>query len=143
MCTRALLSRLFNSIYTKGWNFRAFAAYIMGLVPNFPGFVNSIISASGGKKPIGEGADKIFAFNWFVGIAVSMGTYYLLNKLYPPPGAFPPGKFYEIDESEYEEYGLANMPKFYDSPVPSQEVSDDKKDYVGSKSNVYEVPELR
>lgn len=75
-----------------------------------------------------------------------MTTYYLLSKFYPPPGAFPAGKFYEIDESEYEEYGLANSPKFYDSPAPShgeREEYGEKKDRDESKSGIYEVPELR
>lgn len=38
---------------------RAFAAYVMGLVPNFPGFINSIVTAGGKPAPIGAAADYI------------------------------------------------------------------------------------
>ncbi|KIW45449.1 uncharacterized protein PV06_03841 [Exophiala oligosperma] len=65
--------------YTKGWNIRAYIAYVIGVVPNFYGFLNNM----GVDAPIG--VTRFYYFAYWVGLAVSGGTYWVLCKLYPPP----------------------------------------------------------
>jgi NCS1 family nucleobase:cation symporter-1 len=64
--------------YTKGWNIRAYIAYIFGVAPNFYGFLNNM----GVSAPIS--VSRFYYFAYWVGIFVSGATYYTLCKLFPP-----------------------------------------------------------
>jgi len=113
-----------------------------------PGFINSVVSASGGRAPISHIADKIYAFSWFTGIVVSMSVYYLLNIIWPAAGNKTKERFFEVDESEYEEYGLASSPKStvnFAEQSPDEGDLDDIKKASGEEttSHVVDVAELR
>jgi nucleobase:cation symporter-1, NCS1 family len=120
--------------YTYGVNLRAFAAYLAGIAPNIPGLVNAVT----GKDVVSVVAIHIYTFSWFTGIAVSMSVYYILNMIWPSAGAFP-GKFSEVDESEYEVNGVVK-PVAYDEPhSPSTEYDEKKYDVGGSRASVVEL----
>lgn len=64
--------------YSRGWNIRAYVAYVIGVAPNFYGFLNNM----GVSAPIG--VTRFYYFAYWVGIFVSGGTYWVLCKLFPP-----------------------------------------------------------
>jgi len=65
--------------YTFGFNWRAYAAYIAGILINIVGFVGAI----GVEVPVG--AQYIYNLNFFCGFIIASGTYYLLYRLSPVP----------------------------------------------------------
>ncbi|KAM3582558.1 uracil permease [Umbelopsis sp. WA50703] len=89
--------------YTYGINWRGYAGYIGGIIPNLPGFVG----AMGHTVPIG--ATHVYAFAWILGFLVGGLIYLLCNLAFPckwiieerrkevrydteeKPGAVPPG----------------------------------------------------
>ncbi|KZT63185.1 NCS1 nucleoside transporter family [Daedalea quercina L-15889] len=77
--------------YTYGINFRAYAAYISGIVINVVGFAG----ATG--RPVPEAAIHIYDLSFFTGFAVSATIYWTLNRIFPAAGAAE--AFQEIDHS--------------------------------------------
>lgn len=65
--------------YTFGVNWRAYVAYVFGIVINVVGFAGAV----GTKVPIG--ATYIYNLNFFAGIIVSSLTYYIINRFFPVP----------------------------------------------------------
>ena len=70
-----------NSIYryTYGVNFRAIAAFIIGVAPNLPGFINSInpsVDVGVGKRP--------YTFAWILGFVITSLVYVVLSTVFPP-----------------------------------------------------------
>ncbi|KAJ9149017.1 Uracil permease [Pleurostoma richardsiae] len=65
--------------YTFGINWRAYAAYISGILINVVGFAGAV----GTKVP--AGATYIYNLNFFCGFIVSSGMYWALCKLSPVP----------------------------------------------------------
>jgi NCS1 family nucleobase:cation symporter-1 len=65
--------------YNFGFNWRAYTAYIAGILINIVGFVGAI----GVEVPIG--AQYIYNLNFVSGFIVASGTYYLLCRLSPVP----------------------------------------------------------
>ncbi|KAI9773005.1 MAG: hypothetical protein M1839_002275 [Geoglossum umbratile] len=65
--------------YFFGINWRAYAAYIAGILINVVGFAGAI----GRKVPVG--AQYIYNLNFFCGFIVSSGIYYLLCRFFPVP----------------------------------------------------------
>lgn len=64
--------------YFHGWNWRAYLAYIVGIAPNFYGFLNNMgVSAPGGVT-------KAYYFAYEIGIFVSFGVYWAANYCFPP-----------------------------------------------------------
>lgn len=59
--------------YTHGWNLRAVAAFVLGVVPTLPGFIRNV----NGKLGIPVGASYLFCVVYPVGVVVS-GSFYLL-----------------------------------------------------------------
>lgn len=97
--------------YTYGVNFRAYAAYIAGIIINVVGFAGaseSFVSPfiflstkyliAGRTVPIA--ATRIYEMSFFTGFGVSAIVYYLLNVAFPVPGKY--ANFEEIDVSEEE-----------------------------------------
>ncbi|KZV72774.1 NCS1 nucleoside transporter family [Peniophora sp. CONT] len=80
--------------YTYGINFRAYAAYISGILINVVGFAG----ATGRSVPLA--ATRIYEMSFFTGFGVSMVVYLTLNYLFPPAGKN--AHFLEIDESANE-----------------------------------------
>ena len=54
--------------YTAGWNFRAFAAFFIGIAPLLPGLVYNINSNIGG---LSQGILNLYTFSWLVGVLFS------------------------------------------------------------------------
>jgi len=81
--------------YTYGINFRAYAAYISGILINVVGFAG----ATGRKVPLA--ATHIYQMSFFTGFGVSALVYFVLNVLFPVPGYSRKNKFQEVDLSDY------------------------------------------
>jgi NCS1 family nucleobase:cation symporter-1 len=64
--------------YTNGWNMAAVAAFILGVLPNIPGFLNAAFPES--FPGVGNGFKLIYTYAWFVGIAISALVYGLLMR---------------------------------------------------------------
>ncbi|KAF9010252.1 permease for cytosine/purines, uracil, thiamine, allantoin-domain-containing protein [Cyathus striatus] len=79
--------------YTYGINFRAYAAYIAGILINVVGFAG----ATGRDVPLA--ATRIYQMSFFTGFGVSALVYYLLNFAFPAPGTS--GDFREVDVSHF------------------------------------------
>ncbi|KAI0322845.1 permease for cytosine/purines, uracil, thiamine, allantoin-domain-containing protein [Amylostereum chailletii] len=77
--------------YTYGINFRAYAAYIAGILINVVGFAG----ATGQTVPIA--ATRIYQMSFFTGFGVSALVYYLLNAVFPVRGVYQ--HFEEVDVS--------------------------------------------
>ena len=75
--------------YTGGWNWRAYLAYVVGIIPNFYGFLNNM----GVAAP--AGVTKAYYFAYPIGLAVSFGTYWIANWVSPPPLSFPLNEWHE------------------------------------------------
>ncbi|KAL2036931.1 hypothetical protein N7G274_010356 [Stereocaulon virgatum] len=81
--------------YRYGINWRAIAAFFVGVAPNLPGFVNSInpaIDPGVGVRP--------YTFAWILGFAVTSLKYVVLSTIWKPtetmiPRAILPDEIYE------------------------------------------------
>lgn len=80
--------------YTYGINFRAYTAYISGILINVVGFAG----ATGRTVPLA--ATRIYELSFFTGFGVSAIVYWTLNRVFPVIGAAD--TFEEIDVSGYE-----------------------------------------
>lgn len=70
-----------NSIYhyTYGCNWRALTAFVVGIAPNLPGFINSTnpkIDPGVGIRP--------YTFAWLLGFAIAAVIYIALSTMFPP-----------------------------------------------------------
>ncbi|KAF9528685.1 permease for cytosine/purines, uracil, thiamine, allantoin-domain-containing protein [Crepidotus variabilis] len=90
--------------YTWGINFRAYAAYIAGILINVVGFAG----ATGRTVPLA--ATRIYQMSFFTGFGVSALIYYLLNRAFPVPGLSK--EFEEVDVSNfYDPHGTSTAVK--------------------------------
>ncbi len=64
--------------YGNGWNMVAVVAFLAGVLPNIPGFLNAAFPAS--FPSVGEGFKTIYTYAWFVGIAISALVYGVMMK---------------------------------------------------------------
>lgn len=69
--------------YQHGFHWRAYAAYLCGVIIPFPGFIGSIgvKSLAGPLNP----AAQIYSFGYLLAFVVGGFVYYVLCKLSPPP----------------------------------------------------------
>jgi len=63
--------------YRGGWNPAAVIALVLGVLPNLPGF----LKAAGFVASVPSVFDTLYAYAWFVGLAVAAGIYLGLMKL--------------------------------------------------------------
>ena len=68
--------------YGNGWNTVAIVAFLCGVLPNIPGFLNAAFPAA--FPAVGEGFKLIYTYAWFVGIAISAVVYGVLMKARSP-----------------------------------------------------------
>ncbi|KAI0720755.1 permease for cytosine/purines, uracil, thiamine, allantoin-domain-containing protein [Cerioporus squamosus] len=101
--------------FTFGINFRAYAAYISGILINVVGFAG----ATGRDVPLA--ATRIYEMSFFTGFGVSAVIYYTLNMLFPVRGVLECTKFAEVDVS-------ANVDSM--ASEEAQERDSDKKSIV-------------
>ncbi|KAL3462316.1 permease for cytosine/purines, uracil, thiamine, allantoin-domain-containing protein [Aspergillus heterothallicus] len=64
--------------YTKGWNYRAYIAYAVGIIPNFYGFLGVF------GVNITTAATRMYYFAYPMGLVLSFATYYGLCWMHPP-----------------------------------------------------------
>lgn len=64
--------------YRNGWNSVALTAFILGVAPNIPGFLNAAFPAS--FPAVSDGFKTIYTYAWFVGIAISALVYGVMMK---------------------------------------------------------------
>ncbi|KAK6200683.1 hypothetical protein LQW54_009644 [Pestalotiopsis sp. IQ-011] len=64
--------------YTHGFNFRGFAAWILGMAPLLPGFARAVQGTSSNN-----GWDHIYQIAYFYGFVTSFTTYYVLYLVFP------------------------------------------------------------
>jgi len=111
--------------YFYGFNWRAYAAYISGILINVVGFAVSLLSLSyetyanrldqgaiGDKVP--AGAMYIYNLNFFCGFIVSSGVYYLGCRFYPIPATSD--RWLEVGDE------IRNMSVAYDNDSGSGDV---------------------
>jgi NCS1 family nucleobase:cation symporter-1 len=65
--------------YKNGWNPAAIAAFIAGVLPNLPGFLNAALPAVFPNVP--EFFKTIYTYAWFAGIAISTVVYVASMRL--------------------------------------------------------------
>ena len=64
--------------YGSGWNMAAIVAFVLGVAPNIPGFLNAAFPAS--FADVGAGFKTVYTYAWFVGIAISALVYGVMMK---------------------------------------------------------------
>lgn len=64
--------------YRNGWNMAAVAAFILGVLPNIPGFLNAAFPAS--FPDISDLWKTLYTYAWFLGLMLSGVIYLLLMK---------------------------------------------------------------
>lgn len=91
--------------YTGGVNWRAVTAFLVGVAPNLPGFINSINN----KVHVGVGAHP-YQFGWLLGFVGTAIVYLALSCAFPPKEtmierAVLPDEVY--DQQGYDVEGVA------------------------------------
>lgn len=74
-------SRTGTHWFWHGVNWRAFAAFVAGIVPNMPG----LVKACNANMDVPNGATYLYSLSWLISIVISAGVYYLLHKIWPMP----------------------------------------------------------
>jgi nucleobase:cation symporter-1, NCS1 family len=71
--------------YGSGWNMAAIVAFVLGVAPNIPGFLNAAFPQS--FPDVGDMFKTIYTYAWFVGIAISALVYgaMMSGKALPAP----------------------------------------------------------
>ena len=64
--------------YGSGWNVAAVIAFVVGVAPNVPGFLNAAFPAS--FPEVGDTFKTLYTYAWFVGIAISAAVYGVMMK---------------------------------------------------------------
>lgn len=105
--------------YTAGVHWRAYVAYISGILINVVGFAGEI----GRKVPIG--ATYLYRVNFFCGFGVAMGMYWLLCKISPIPATSD--RWMEVGE-EIDELRVA-----YDSNSQQEDYDEERTTDSGGK----------
>ena len=73
--------------YGGGWNIAAVIAFVAGVAPNIPGFLNAAFPAS--FPEVGGLFKTLYTYAWFVGIAISAVVYGVMMKGKPVPALRP------------------------------------------------------
>lgn len=67
--------------FWHGLNWRAYAAYFLGMIWALPGFIQAV-----GGPQVAVGWYRLYQISFFFGYAVSGGLFYIANVIFPPPG---------------------------------------------------------
>jgi NCS1 family nucleobase:cation symporter-1 len=73
--------------YRAGWNAAAVVAFLAGVLPNLPGFLNTAFPAS--FPNVADGFKTIYTYAWFVGVLISALVYGVIMKSRPLPAMRP------------------------------------------------------
>lgn len=112
--------------YTFGFSWRAYASYIAGILINIVGFAGAV----GCKVPVG--AQYVYNVNYFSGVIVSAGVYYVLTRLFPMPATSDHWNEVDIDidglsvaygqrMSDEENGAYSDRRSIADSPPPDDQ----------------------
>ncbi|MGB9108286.1 MAG: cytosine permease, partial [Telluria sp.] len=71
----------------SGWNTAAIVAFVAGVLPNIPGFLNAAFPAS--FPDVGAGFKTLYTYAWFVGIAIAAVVYGVMMKGRAVPAMAP------------------------------------------------------
>jgi len=74
--------------YTNGWNMAAVTAFVLGVAPNIPGFLNAAFPASFGG--VGDTFKTIYTYAWFAGVLIAGLVYGAMMKGHAVPAARTP-----------------------------------------------------
>ncbi|MEB0138134.1 MULTISPECIES: NCS1 family nucleobase:cation symporter-1 [unclassified Undibacterium] len=81
--TRIELAELYSDTgiysYRQGWNPAAVIAFVLGVLPNLPGFLHAAFPASFGA--VAAVWNTLYTYAWFVGLALAGSVYLILMKL--------------------------------------------------------------
>lgn len=79
--TQVDVAELFNptGIY-KGWNVRAWIAFVVSLLPVLPGFLATVHLIS--AESVGKFLMDVYSYAWFVTFFVSFGAYWSLKRIW-------------------------------------------------------------
>lgn len=106
-------------MYKWGISWRAYAAYIAGILINVVGFAGAV----GANVPIG--ATYIFNLNFFAGFIVASGSYWVICHFWPPPEVR--STWSEPKEDEMDEIlGFSSTTVFDSKMSPSASLDDPK-----------------
>ena len=64
--------------YKNGWNMAAIAAFVLGVLPNIPGFLNAAFPSA--FPDVGEAFKTIYTYAWFVGVAIAAVVYGVMMR---------------------------------------------------------------
>ena len=64
--------------YKNGWNMAAIAAFVLGVLPNLPGFLNAAFPSA--FPDVGEAFKTIYTYAWFVGVAIAAVVYGVMMR---------------------------------------------------------------
>jgi|GEM_PF-1963187 len=67
--------------YSNGWNRAALIAFILGALPNLPGFLHAAFPATFSAEVIPAFFIQLYTYAWFAGAALGFVLYLLLMKL--------------------------------------------------------------
>ncbi|KAF7554427.1 hypothetical protein G7Z17_g2889 [Cylindrodendrum hubeiense] len=107
--------------YHGGVNWRAYAAYVIGIIPCLPGFLFQV-----GVKSIPLGARRLYVFALPVGIIVSAITYAVICHFSPPPGGVMIGWQEDIDSDLILSGEDAEVKSFGEDTTPTKGGSEEK-----------------
>jgi NCS1 family nucleobase:cation symporter-1 len=68
--------------YKNGWNRVAVVAFLVGVLPNVPGFLNAAFPLS--FPAVSDVLKTLYTYAWFVGLALSALSYLILMKASQP-----------------------------------------------------------
>lgn len=81
--------------YTLGFSWRAYASYFAGILINIVGFAGAV------GRQVPAGAQYIYNVNYFSGVIVSGGVYYILARIFPLPATSDHWNEVDIDVQEF------------------------------------------
>jgi nucleobase:cation symporter-1, NCS1 family len=116
--------------YFHGWNWRAYLAYILGIAPNFYGFLNNM----GVAAPLGLTHAYYVAYE--IGLIVSFGVFWVANTWSKPAIIIPLSQWHEPKDSYVrpEEIGEVTMGEDPD-PDPEEGRSVEKATAIVPKAS--------
>ncbi len=76
--------------YGSGWNMAAIVAFVLGVLPNIPGFLHAAFPAA--FPTTADIFKTIYTYAWFVGIAISAVVYGALMRGKTAPVLAPPAR---------------------------------------------------
>ncbi|KAL2432210.1 Transporter aclS [Exophiala dermatitidis] len=110
--------------YFKGFNPRAFVAWVCGWAPQLPGFVANVNTT----VTIPKASMEMYYLAFPLGLAISFTVYYVLNRVFPPPGIG------EYDDVDY--YGTFSPDEAAKLGVAIVEVSTGEEDLTMEKGHM-------